>query len=636
MFGKKTAAIALFLLLLLPAAALATDKAASADGSVQELERVEVTGSRLAEGIGDVPAPAYVVTSKDIAKSGARNVQEVLNRVPGVDTLYGSSSMTLDESVVMRGLTSEVLLLVDGMPFMGANYGVGATMGSPFDLRTVPLDTVDRIEVVKGANSAIYGSNAAGGVINIITRKGAEKSSGSIKAEFGGKGWFSGSVRGTIVSDDLKVTLGYTRRQEKGEAKIRLADPATDTYDYARDYRGDDYVLNIEKGNWSFLGEAGNYDSEWDYTNPYSGYELDKQKNTYARASLNYADGTNTGRVYYNENKRNVYDSYGEADYKDSTWGATFNRKQTLGIVPLVWGLDWRHENAKYDDMDNPYGNNKPYDMTRSGFAPYVEATLPVGEANIDLGLRYELWNVDEGDDVHELIPRVSINWLSPAGLLWYATAGRHFTMPSFFQMFYADSYGYSLINPDLDPEKGWTYDLGVKAANVKNPWSFGLFYMDIKDKINYEYDAYYVGKYVNVDKYRAWGAEASVKFNFSENWSYTQSLSFMRAENKYGDADYERSGDPRWKASGFLDYQNGPWQAELGLFYYGDRVITNNAKNYDDDDIFTVNASVSWKKNNHTLRLSCVNLFDKEYYLNSQGYVIPERRVIGSWEYEF
>lgn len=73
-----------------------------------------------------------------------------------------------------------------------------------------------------------------------------------------------------------------------------------------------------------------------------------------------------------------------------------------------------------------------------------------------DLGLRYEHWNVDNGDNVDELIPRVSLNWQSAPGKIWYVTvAGRYFAMPSFFQMFYADSYGSSLPNPNLKPEKG-------------------------------------------------------------------------------------------------------------------------------------------------------------------------------------
>ncbi|MEG1799632.1 MAG: TonB-dependent receptor, partial [Synergistaceae bacterium] len=228
----------------------------------------------------------------------------------------------------------------------------------------------------------------------------------------------------------------------------------------------------------------------------------------------------------------------------------------------------------------------------------------------------------------------VSLNWESTSGKLWYVTAGRYFAMPSFYQMFYADSYGYSLPNPELKPEKGWTYDIGVKDEKAKNPWNIGLFYMDMEDKINYVYDASFVGQYVNVDKYRAWGIEAKVKFNLSDEWSYTQQLTFTDADEKVQNGDWTRSEQPRWAASGFLNYKSGPWLAEVAMNYYGDRVIKSTV--YSDEDIFTMNASLAWKENNHTLRFACNNIFDKEFYLNKDGYIIPERRFIFSWEYNF
>ncbi|MDO5563238.1 MAG: TonB-dependent receptor plug domain-containing protein, partial [Synergistaceae bacterium] len=185
MFSAKKLAVAFIAVLFIVFAqsAFAADETAVSKDNVKELAKTEVTGSRLAEEVSDVPVPAYVVTREDIEKSGARSVQDVLERVPGVTGLLGSASMAQDKGITVRGLNTEVLLLVDGVPFMGANHGVGADLGSPFDLRAVPLESVERIEVVKGASSAIYGSNAAGGVINVITRKGADKSSGSIKVD---------------------------------------------------------------------------------------------------------------------------------------------------------------------------------------------------------------------------------------------------------------------------------------------------------------------------------------------------------------------------------------------------------------------------------------------------------------------
>lgn len=631
-FWKKTAA-ALIFTSLLAAPALAAEEAKSAD--VAEVAAVEVTGSRLAESIADVPAQTYVITRGDIDNSAARDVQDVLSRVPGINGLLNSASMAQSKGITVRGLNSEVLLLVDGIPYMGSDYGVGADLGSPFDLRSIALTDVERIEVVKGAGSAIYGSNAAGGVINIITRKPADKSTGSITLEGGNKEWFRGSVRGTVaLSNDLRVTAGYTRTQE-GETKIRLVDPAAGLYDSAKDYRGNDYYFGFTKGPWSFLGEVGDFKSVWDYTDAFYGGGTSeyRQKNDYQRFALNYADGVNTGRLYYHKTDRRVYDISGETNYEGRTFGATYNRRQEIGNLPFVFGIDFRGEKAEYANSGNPYGDNKPYDNTRHEYAPYIETSIPLGEAAFDIGLRYEYWDVDNGEDAHELMPRFSLNWANKNGVLFYATAGRYFSMPSFYQMFYADAYGYWLPNPNLKPEKGWTYDIGVKDDAAKNPWSFNVFYMDMEDKINMN-DSY--TQYINVDEYRAWGVEGRYKWNFHENWSYTQGIAYLHAEEKFSGGDWTRSNMPRWDISGILNFKKDPWNAELSAHYYGDRQLSNAASLYDDEDIFIVNAAVSWKKDRTTIKLACVNLFDKEFYLNNSGYINPERRFILSATYEF
>ncbi|EHL64117.1 hypothetical protein HMPREF1006_00944 [Synergistes sp. 3_1_syn1] len=629
---KKTAGALLFLSMF-AAPSFAAGETKSAD--VAEVAAVEVTGSRLADSIADVPAQTYVITRGEIDASGARDVQDVLARVPGINTLLNNASMAQSKGVTVRGLNSEVLLLVDGIPYMGADYGVGADLGSPFDLRSIALTDVERIEVVKGAGSAIYGSNAAGGVINVITRRSSDKSGGSITLSGGNREWFRGNIRGTVVlSNDFRVFAGYTRTQE-GETKIRLADPSTGLYDKAKDYKGNDYSFGFTKGPWSFLGEVGDFKSVWDYTDVFygGGTSENRQENKYRRFALNYADGANTGRLYYHKTEREVSDSSGVTNYEGDTFGATYNRRQEIGTLPFIFGMDFRREKAEYSNSGNPWGDNLPYENTRTEYAPYIETSIPIGEAAFDIGLRYEYWNVEDGEDAHELMPRFSLNWANKNGVLYYATAGRYFSMPSFYQMFYADAYGYWLPNPNLKPEKGWTYDIGVKDDTAKNPWSFNVFYMDMTDKINMN-DSY--TQYINVDEYRAWGAEGRYKWNFHENWSYTQGISYLHAEEKTGGSGWVRSNMPRWDISGILNFKKDPWSAELSAHYYGDRQLSKTASTYDDGDIFIVNASVAWKVDRTTLRLACVNLFDKEFYLNNSGYINPERRFILSATYEF
>ncbi|MDO4988531.1 MAG: TonB-dependent receptor [Synergistes sp.] len=613
----------------------AAERQASED--IEEVSAVEVTGSRLAQSTEEVPAQTTVITRKEIESSGARDVQDVISKIPGVDGLQTSASMARDKFVSVRGLASEVLLLIDGMPYMGGNYGVGE-MGNPFDLRNIQLADVERIEVVKGAGSAIYGSNAAGGVINVITRKGSDKSSVTVTAEGGNAGWFRGNVQGTAVSGDLKVFAGYTRTQE-GETKIKLLDPKTGQYDSSKEYSGNDYRFGFTKGPWAFQTEIGDSYSEWQNT-LFGTTSLDSQKNKYKRFTINYADGTNTARAYYYDNEREyTYDKPNTSgfstltDYRDKVFGASYNRKFDIGKIPFVAGMDFRRENGSVE-MEKA---SEAYDEVRFEYAPYIETSVAIGEAALDIGLRYEYWNINNGSNQSEIIPRMSLNWENAHGVIYYATVGRYFAMPSFYQMF-GDKNSSVLPNTELAPESGWTYDMGIKNPKDRNPWSFNIFYMDMKDKINYEYDPEtYIGQYVNIDKYRAWGAEADYKWNINENWSYTQTLAYTHAEEKNGSGDWIRSTTPRWDISGTLAYDTKRWNAEICAHFYGDRHIRNNTSQYSEENIFLVNAAMTWKaKENFKMRLSCVNIFNREYVINNSGNITPERRVILSATYEF
>ena len=107
MINKKIFMVISLFAAFLPSMAAA---AVSEDANINEIERVEVTGSRLAEDIKEVPAPAYVITKEDIDSSGARSVQDVLERIPGVLALHNSAAMAQAKGVTVRGLNAGVLL----------------------------------------------------------------------------------------------------------------------------------------------------------------------------------------------------------------------------------------------------------------------------------------------------------------------------------------------------------------------------------------------------------------------------------------------------------------------------------------------------------------------------------------------
>ena len=607
-----------------------------------ETEAVHVTGTRLAKRLEEVSAPTYVVTREEIEASAAATVQDVLSRVPGVQGVSGSAGMSQTQAVSVRGLSTEVLLLVDGMPYNSASHGADSFA---YDLRSIPLDSVERIEVVKGASSAVYGSHAAGGVINIITKKGADKSSLTLSAQAGSDGWLKGSVRGTAVSKDgLKATLKYSRTQED-ERNIRLRTPEQaaalgGAFDRSLEFRGNDYGLRLEKGFWNFSAEGGDYTSDWDNTSTYYGSTstgTDRQENKYRRFSVGYDDGVNTALLYLFKNQKDYYYRFDTAsatvtNYDDVTWGGSFSRRSKIFGLSGVWGVELKNESSKVKGEYN-------YDKERTELAPFFEVSAPVGERGVlDLGLRYEYWDMGSGQDSRdELLPRLGFSWQLDSGSTIYASAGRWFAMPSLYEINLADAWGLTVPNPDLKPEYGWSYELGVKNPTARTPWSVGVFYMDMKDKIKYFSDPVtWVGGYQNIAEYRAKGVEAQIKLPLGDKFSWTQGVTYTYAEEKATEgADWVRSDMPRWDVVGVLAYANGPWSADFEMHYYADRQVKTSVYDWD-DSFFLANLSLGWKNGDNRVSFAVRNLFDKEVILSSSGYIAPERRFVISYEHRF
>lgn len=617
---KKSGSLGILALLFaLPAAARVIDA-----------ESVSVTGSRLLRSLDEVSAQTYVITREDIEGSAASTVLDLLNRVPGLTGVTGSAAMTLNQAVTVRGLFTEVLLLVDGVPCNLPSHGTGTgSSGYAYDLRSLPLDSVERIEVVKGASSAIYGSHAAAGVISVTTRKSALENELVLKGEGGSGGWLKGSVQATAAGGKgLRASVSYVHTEE-GERKIKqltrsAALLAGHAYDLSRQYRGDDYGLSLDWKNWRLSAAFGESLSRWDNT-VYAVTSEAGQKNKYGRISLAFDNGVKSIRLYYIGNTKDYWQQYNFTTYDDQIWGASWSRRSPILGLPGVWGMEARKERSEG-------AGELRYKRDRLELAPFAEVSIAAGEVVVDLGLRGEYWDMDgSAADVRELLPRLSASWQSPSGALWYASAGRFFATPSLYEI----SAGTGPLNPDLKPERGWSYDLGVKNGGAKNPWSLGLFMLDMEDKVKYVVDpASGAGVFLNVNRYRAWGAEAQVKIPLGKNWSWTQGLSYVKGEEKTEGGAWSRTGMPCWDLSGRLGYASGRWNAEAELHYYADHAALPI---YDgEESFFLMNLALSWKGDESRFRLAVGNLFNKEIVINYSGFITPERRWVLSWEQKF
>jgi len=568
------------------------------------LEPEVVTGSRVYQSLEEVPAATYVVTSEDIERSGATELGELLSStVPGI-YISSRNGSTQEDNIKLRGLVTEVLILVDGVPYYKASHGAGA---AAYDLRSIPLEDIERIEVVKGAGSALYGSMAAAGVINIITKKPLGEGV-KITGGAGTNDWREGSFSGWTTEGDFSARIWYDHTEE-GESLLSW-DGANQNKNL--DYDQDSGGLTLKSGPFTFSGVWGKYTSRWTY----SGDE-DQQKNDYSRFYVKWEGETARAILYRHEEEKDYKDPWGRSFYDDEAWGAEFSKKTSWKDALVSWGASFRDEKL-----------SGKVEGKRKNYAPFVEVSRPVGDFILNAGLRYEIWDQDEAKDYNELNPKLSLSYQTLNGNLWYLSAGRFFAMPSFYEI--AGDGAWVLPNPDLKPEKGYSYELGVKGKDEDGPWGANMFYMDMEDKIVWSSD-----RYDNVDKYRAWGLELSRRWKISSLWDLELGATWMRAEEEES-GQWKRARTPEWDVDASFIYTNGPLSGQVALHYLGNR----NAGPDTESNVTTVDASLEYKRNPYTIRLSAYNIFDEDYWASSSTYGTyyygPERRVYLTLEYQF
>jgi len=293
--------------------------------------------------------------------------------------------------------------------------------------------------------------------------------------------------------------------------------------------------------------------------------------------------------------------------------------------IPLAWGIAYRHEELSASNEE--LGYHLSYSAERYNIAPFAQFSLALGDVLMDIGLRYENWDVDGGKDESEFTPKISFYRQDDSGKLWYLTAGKFFAMPSLYQLYAKEAMVEP--NPNLVPEKGYAYDLGLKDPN--NKWNIGLFYVEIDDKIKWD-----DGKYINLAEFRSWGIEGYFEKPFTSNLKWVNGITWQNAEEKRtSNTPWQKGGTPQLELYSELNYDSGPWFGSLSAHYYGKR----EKDGYDgpaDDDFVIVDALLSYSAKNDKISLVAYNIFDKEYIVDTYGFIGPERRVYLTLEHLF
>ena len=610
-----------------------TTVASTEANGASESHVINVTANRMALLDLDTPAAMDVITDKDIMNSGAKNAFDAVNMVPGITSFsYGASGLeygAMDSRVNIRGLERGSLILVNGVP-MNLN-GKGG-------LSSIPTGSIARIEVLKGAASALYGSDAMSGVVNVIT-KTPTKEGGSATIGVGNMGSQTYKINYGTPRFLIGIERGFFGKQDPS-TPVR-----TDSVDHPRGY---EYYTARDKGNSLGIFMSGKLSdkvtlnfSRFEGKSAYAQLSTEsnatnrnRHSTTYAyddsknNASLIYKDGNTTGTLFYNDrdlkgkNRKHSLPSYTSND---------------SNYIARQYGFDVQHEwdfrGGKDYLIAGVLGKRETY-RTTSGpvyASPHRHSLALYGSYSYQinpkwttvLGLRY----TDIKDPVknqHVLTPQFQLNHRINKESSVYMNVGKAFTMPNLSDTFKTVNRQYqSVSGRNLKPEEGWNYELGYKHITNKDSWKIAAFYMDFKNFFSWKPDSN--GKMtirVNGGRYRNVGIEAQYGRKLTDHLKMTVGASYSNPKQMEIDKNYWKQANPKLQFTGGIHYNSSTWTAGSSINF-----VTKRMKNRDggiNPNLVAWNAYVGYQFNeNSSVRLDARNLLNRHNVISN-----------GDWEY--
>lgn len=578
------------------------------------LDEYVVTANRIPVKLTEVAANVTVITGEEIEKGGFTRISDVL-RSKNINT--GSTSF--GSFPVLNG-DDRVLILVDGrkmnwphLMFSGNDHVI--------NIDGISVENIERIEVLRGPGSSMYGSDAVGGVVNIITKKG-EVNRTAVASEFGNWGFERYSLTTEGKTNDISYLV---TAEKKKRDNFQYKDAATGkTRTHAASQIDQDLVtLRLDKE----LGE-GELSFQWEHSNDKTGFgaalmedgnaanpegRQDLQSNNLALTYRWNREGgaadffrvyrnTSNGKLYKSLVKSDgispyTYDLYANGMEWQQNW--KLSEKQTL-----VGGASWLKEHLDDKDTIDRGVTTKSVFLENSWKLP--------SNWTLSVGTRYDDQSI-VGDNTTS---RLSINREIDATTNVYASWGQFVRNPTVAQLF--SNTIYWVGNPGLKPEEGNTVTVGVNTElGDGTKLQASVYSSRLKNAIQWKslWPSTDPGYYENVDREKRQGLDISLTKTLSPQWGVTAGYSYAKIKttaNSTGYYDDPKNSQPNGYHLGF-NYNQDKWDAGLTL-----RAATNRSlEKFTSESYLTMDLAVNYQINPTTrIYANAYNLTDESYEL--------------------
>ena len=614
----------------------------------QEMDKIVVSANRSETALHEVGSSITVITREEIEQRQKPFVLDLLRTVPSVDVVQqgGAGGLTY---VGIRGDKPEhTLVLMDGV-----RMNDPASTGGSFDFSTLTTDNIERIEILRGPQSTLYGSDAIGGVINIITRRGAGKPAGFVSAEGGsfGTALEKAALRGGIGI--LNYSLGLSRQDTSGisSAAKRLGNHETDGYHITsvstrlgispvRNFDFDcivryvnskadldngggagmddpNYIARSEQAIVRGQGRLSLFQDFWEQTLGISFSNLDRKFRN------------DTDALHPFDLERGTY--HGESLAVD--WQNTLRLHKTN---TLILGLETREEKARTDyyseSFYGPYSSAFPGESDRiTGY--YLQDRISLWDSWFTtLGVRLD----DHSRFGTETTYRFTSSYsLKQTGTRFKGSYGTGFKAPSLYQL-YAPIYG----NQALQPEKSTGWDIGVEQALLSGRVELGAtwFSNDFEDLIEFDSSA---SRYRNTAKAESYGIELTATVTPTDDLTLQAGYTWTKTKDKATGLELLRRPEDKFTFDANYRF-NKKGNVNLEVAYVGKRhdnyfdPLTYATTRVELGGYLLVNLAASYDITRWLQLFARIdNLFDREYE-EAYGYGTPGISAYGGVKVSF
>ena len=482
-----------------------------------DITEIVVTHSKVPLPEKQTAKPIQVITQQQIERSAGKDLSQLLHEEAGLLINGAYSNLGKDKALYLQGAGGDyTLVLLDGQPIVDPSG-----LGGSFDLRLFSLEQLERVEILKGSQSTLYGSDAIAGVINLITRKSGDKALGG----------YGGLAYGSF--NTLKANVGLNGSLNKLDYNLNIARNSTDGISEALDKDGNN---NFDDDGFEKL----NLNANLKYTpteklsiSPflrYNDFEGDFDADAFTDAPNTFtAEFINPGlnasfqtekllasATYgYTKTDREFKTSFGDSPFRGRFHNVdAFASYQANDFIKIIGGVN-------YQDLQVLDTNAVIVDPAAQITSPYLTILLQgYKRLNLELGYRF---NNHSKFGSNSNVTAAAGYWLSDQIKL-RASYTTGFKAPTLFQL-----YGQFGANENLDPQKSASIQAGLtfQTSNENLLLDVGLFNRKVEDIIVYAF----VPGYFNQDEQNDTGVEAQLKWRVNEQLSVNGRYSFLTGE---------------------------------------------------------------------------------------------------------